>query len=198
VDSRRHDLISAAASIGLLVALAAGTFYMAEIADRYRGEPIGRVAGDLPDSFAEGVLLNRTRDNGEPLFRLAAQRIDYFRGDDSTLLQRPVLTSLDASQPVVTLTARTGRSSSGGGEILLLGDVRLLREASEREPALAITTDVAVLLPDSEIARSDRPVLVERGDDRLTGTGMEFNNSDRTLRVDAQVRALFTAGPRKP
>ncbi len=198
MDSRRHDLVSAAASIGLLVALAAGTFYMAEIADRYRGEPIARVAGDLPDSFAEGVLLNRTRDNGDSLFRLAAQRIDYFRGDDSTLLQQPVLTSLDASQPVVTLTARTGRSSSGGGEILLLGDVRLLREASEREPALTITTDAAVLLPDSEIARSDRPVLVERGDDRLTGTGMEFNNSDRTLRVDAQVRALFTAGPRKP
>ena len=90
MDSRRHDLVSAAASIGLLVALAAGTFYRAEIADRYRGEPIARVAGDLPDSFAEGVLLNRTRDNGDSLFRLAAQRIDYFRGDDSTLLQQPV------------------------------------------------------------------------------------------------------------
>ncbi len=171
---------------------------MAEIADRYRGEPTGRVAGDLPDSFAEGVLLNRTRDNGAPQFRLAAQRIDYFRGDDSTLLQQPVLTSLDPHQPVVTLTARTGRSSSGGGEILLIGDVRLLREASRQDPALTITTDAAVLLPDSDIARSDRPVWVERGEDRLTGTGMEFNNAARTLRVDAQVRASFTAGPRQP
>ncbi len=197
-NGRRQDLFSAASAIGLLLALAAGTFYLAEIADRFRGEPVSRVASDLPDSFAETVLLNRTRDTGEPLFRLTAERIDYFSGDDSTLLKRPLLTSLDASQPVVTLSARLGRSSTGGGEILLFDDVRLLREASEREPALLITTDAAVLLPDSEIARSDRPVQVERGDDRLTGTGMEFNNSDRTLRVDAQVRALFTAGPRKP
>lgn len=197
-NTRRHDLISAASAIGLLLALAAGTFYLAEIADRFRGAAVSRVASDLPDSFAETVLLNRTRDSGEPLFRLAAERIDYFSGDDSTLLQRPLLTSLDTSQPVVTLSARTGRSTSGGGEILLFGDVRLLREASALEPALLITTDAAVLLPDSEIARSDQPVQVERGADRLTGTGMEFNNSDRTLRVDAQVRALFTAGPRKP
>jgi lipopolysaccharide export system protein LptC len=82
--------------------------------------------------------------------------------------------------------------------VLLTGEVRLVREAGEGQPEMIIETDRAVVLPDSEIARTDQPVVIRRGEDRLTGTGMEFNNVDRSLRVDSQVRASFTPGPHRP
>lgn len=194
----RQDRISATVSVALALALAAGSFYLAQVADRLGEGPPGRVSGDQPDAYAEGVLLNRTGKTGEPTFLLTARRIDYFQGDDSTLLHEPVLTSLDPSQPRVILRALSGRSSARGGEVLLTGEVRLVREAGEGEPEMTIETEQALLLPDSEIARTDQPVVVQRGEDRLTGTGMEFNNAARSLRVHSQVRASFTPGPHRP
>jgi lipopolysaccharide export system protein LptC len=190
----RQDRISAAVSISLALSLAAGSFYLAQVADRLSQGTPGRVSGDQPDAYAEGVMLNRTGKNGEAAFLLTARRIEYFRGDDSTLLHEPVLTSLDTSQPKVILSARAGRSSSGGGEVVLSGEVRLIREAGQDQPEMTIDTERAVVLPESEIARTDLPVEVRRGIDRLTGTGMEFNNAARTLRVDSQVRASFNPG----
>lgn len=194
----RQDRISAVVSVTLALALAAGSFYLAQVADRLGEGPAGRVSGDQPDAYAEGVLLNRTGKTGEAAFLLTARRIDYFQGDDSTLLHEPVLTSLETSQPRVVLRARSGRSSARGGEVLLTGEVRLVREAAEGQPEMIIETDQATVLPDSEIARTDQPVVVRRGEDRLTGTGMEFNNVERSLRMDSQVRASFTPGPHRP
>jgi lipopolysaccharide export system protein LptC len=194
----RQDRISAVVSVTLALALAAGSFYLAQVADRLGEGPPGRVSGDQPDAYAEGVFLNRTGKTGAAAFLLSARRIDYFQGDDSTLLHEPVLTSLDTSQPRVVLRAQSGRSSARGGEVLLTGEVRLVREAGEGQPEMIIETDRAVVLPDSEIARTDQPVVIRRGEDRLTGTGMEFNNVDRSLRVDSQVRASFTPGPHRP
>jgi lipopolysaccharide export system protein LptC len=193
----RQDRISAAVSISLALTLAAGSFYLAHLADRLSGGPPGRVSGDQPDAYAEGVMLNRTGKSGEAAFLLTARRLEYFRGDDSTLLHEPVLTSLDTSQPKVILSARSGRASSGGGEVVLSGEVRLIREAGQGQPEMTIDTERAVVLPDSEIARTDLPVEIRRGTDRLTGTGMEFNNAARTLRVDSQVRASFNPGQQR-
>lgn len=193
----RQDRISAGVSIALAITLAAGSFYLAQVADRLSQDPPGRVSGDQPDAYAEGVMLNRTGKTGEAAFLLTARRLEYFRGDDSTLLHQPVLTSLDPSQPQVVLSARSGRSYAGGGEVVLDGEVRLVREAGQDQPEMTIDTERAVVLPDTEIARTDRPVVVRRGADRLTGTGMEFNNAARTLRVDSEVRASFTPGPKR-
>jgi lipopolysaccharide export system protein LptC len=195
--SYRQDRISAAVSITLALVLAAGSFYLAQVAERFSEGPGGRVVGNQPDAYAEGVMLNRTGKTGDAAFLLTARRIDYFRGEDVTLLDKPVLTSLDASQPRVVLSAQSGRSSARGGEVLLTGEVRLVREAGAGEPQMTVATDSALVLPEAEIARTDQPVVVLRGNDRLTGTGMEFNNAARTLRVDSQVRASFTPGPHR-
>jgi lipopolysaccharide export system protein LptC len=128
---------------------------------------------------------------------LTASRIEYFRSDDATALDSPVVTSLDPDSPRVTLRALTGRSIRGGDEITLEGSVRLVREAGAGDPEMTVDTEWAQVFPDADIARTDRPVVVRRGSDRLTGIGMEFNNAERTLRVDAQVRAQFTPGQKE-
>lgn len=195
---RREDRVSAAVSIVIALGLAAGSLYLARIAERAPESAGSRGGTDQPDSFAESVRVNRTRADGSPAFLLTAQRIEYFRGDDSTLLHQPVLTSLDTTQAEVRLRASTGRSLKGSSEILLIGDVFLERASDQQTPKMTIATEWAQVLTDAEIARTDRPIEVRRGTDVLTGVGMEFNNAARTLRVDHQVRATFFPAPRKP
>jgi len=196
--SRREDRLSALLTIAIATALAAGSFYLARIADQAPGVSPSAGLGDQPESFAEAVMVNRTRKDGTPAFLLTAERLEYFRGDDSTVLEQPVLVSLDANRPTVSVRSRTGRSGTGGSDILLTGGVLLDRQADGKEPRMTIETEQARLLPEDDIARSDLPVVVRIGSDVLTGTGMEFNNRTRTLIVDSQVRATFLPASRKP
>lgn len=196
--SRREDRLSALLTIAIGTALAAGSLYLSRIADQAPGLAPSADPGDRPESFAESVMVNRTRKDGTPAFLLTAERLDYFRADDSTVLERPVLVSLDTDRPTVSVRARTGRSGTGGSDILLTGGVLLDREADGKDARLTIETEEAQILPDDDIARSDRPVVVRIGADVLTGTGMEFNNRTRILTVDRQVRATFLPAPRTP
>ena len=56
----------------LLLSLAAGTYYLAELAERFIKPERARVAPDLPDAFAEGVVLLRLNEQGAPVFRMSS------------------------------------------------------------------------------------------------------------------------------
>jgi lipopolysaccharide export system protein LptC len=63
---------------------------------------------------------------------------------------------------------------------------------------MQIRTEFARVFSDREVAITDRPVVVTRGQSTLTGTGMEFNNRARTLRVDAEARGVWVSERRNP
>ena len=192
--TRRRDRLAALASVLLLAALAAFTALLAERAglDEQAGAR-PRNAGE-PDYFVERFSLTRLDERGEPTFRMSAQRLEHFPADDSSVVTRPVLVSLDPGRPRVTLSAERGRTQGSGDETLLEGDVVLTRAASEGAAPLRLSTDAVVLLTGREIARTDRPVRIEQGGSVLTGVGMEFDNPSRTLQLFGSVRGLWV-GP---
>jgi LPS export ABC transporter protein LptC len=59
-----------------------------------------------------------------------------------------------------------------------------------------VRTDHVIIYSDTEIAKTDRPVTIERGGSTLTGVGMEFDNSARSLTVDSRVRGTWQPAPR--
>ncbi len=198
MNARFYDRLAATVSIALLVLLAAGSYFLAEVAQRFvqtAGSTDGR---DVADAFGEGVVLMRLNETGEPVFRMTADRLEHFRRSDSTVYFRPALATLDPSQPRVTVAAVRGYSQADSRETRLEGDVQLDRLANAGEPALRISTDFVRIFSDSEVVLTDRPVRISRGDSTLTGTGMEFDNRARRLRVDAQAKAVWTAERRNP
>jgi lipopolysaccharide export system protein LptC len=192
MNSRLRDRIAAAVSLLLLAALGLFTFYLAQVADRERTRQVARPAAtDGPDYFVERLALLGMNELGEPSFRLEARQLQHFPADDTTVFEEPVMVSLDASRPRVTVTADRGRLTSGGDEAHLSGNVIVTRAATERAPPMRADTDYAVVIPDRDIVRTDWPVTVVQGANRLTGVGMELDNRARTLRVDSQVSAVW-------
>ena len=196
MKARFHDRIAAALSMLLLAALAGGSYYLAEISRRMAVEPVDLSARHEPDSFVEGLVFTRINELGAPAFRMSADRMLHFPDDDSTEYERPVLISLDTTKPRMHLVADTGRSTSEGVETHLYGNVVLTREAGFGEPKMTVRTDYVVLYSQTEIARTDRPVRIEREGSVLTGVGMEFDNAARSLTVDSRVRGTWTFAPK--
>jgi len=144
------------------------------------------------------VVLLRLNERGEPVFRMSAERMEHFRRSDTSHYTLPTMVSLDPARPRITVAAQRGKSVRESQETLLEGNVRLDRPGTAIEPPMKIRTEFARIFTDTEIAVTDRPVVVTRGQSTLTGTGMEFNNRERTLRVDSEARGIWVSERRPP
>lgn len=191
---RSYDRIAALLSIALLAGLAGFSYYLAELAEQFdRRQHGARGAVHEPDYFVEGFALTRINHRGDPTFRMSAARMEHFPDDDSSAFSKPVLLSLDPSRPLVTLRAERGQASSGGQQTQLYDRVILTRAGEGGNPELRVETDYVLLLPDEDIARTDRPVRITQGGSSLTGVGMEFNNAARVLQVRSKVQGVWAA-----
>jgi len=196
VNTRSWDRFAATLSMLLLSALAAGSYYLAELSRRLATEPGSAVLRHEPDYFVEKLVFTRVNAQGQPAFRLSAERMVHFPDDLSTEYSRPEVVSLDADKPMLRMVGDTGKSSADGIETHLYGNVVMTREAGGGDPAMTVRTDHVIIYSDTEIARTDRPVTIERGDSTLTGVGMEFDNSARSLTVESRVRGTWQPAPR--
>ncbi len=68
----------------LLAVLAAFTYYLAELADQFRDSLRPRPLAHEPDYFVERFAVTRLNQQGEPLYRMSAERLTHFADDDSS------------------------------------------------------------------------------------------------------------------
>jgi lipopolysaccharide export system protein LptC len=190
MNGRIYDRIAAMMSVIFLVALGAGTYYLAAWANRDTSPAIQTKTND-PDVFVQGVSLTRTDASGEPIFQMSAASMQHFPFDGSSKFEQPRLISLDSAKPKVTLTADLAIASADGEQTELTGNVVLERQSGPEKPRLVIRTERITLLSENQVARTDARVQIEQGDARLMGTGMEFNNLSRDLSLSSQVQAVL-------
>lgn len=193
MSTRWIDRLAGWFSIVLLGVLAAGSYYLAELAQRADGPRAGARPSDKPDYFVEHFVVTRLNPAGVPVARLSAERLEHFPVDDSVRYRLPVLVSLDADKPRVELRAERGESDAGGRLTKLSGAVVLTRAADGDRAELRVETDYAEILSEPEIARTDRRVVVTQGASSLTGVGMEFDNAARVLTVASRVQGRWVS-----
>ncbi len=197
MQGRSLDRIAAIVSLVLLTGLGLFTFYLSQVAERdLRPRAADRPPSTEPDYFVERLSLLTMNEQGEPAFRLEASQLRHYPHDDTADFEAPVMVSLDPERPRVTITANRGRLLQGGVEAHLSGDVVVTRAATANAAPMVAETPFAIVLPEQDIVRTDQPVSVLQGGNRLTGVGMELNNRTRQLRVDSSVRAVLQPPPK--
>jgi lipopolysaccharide export system protein LptC len=192
VRSRLYDRIAAILSLVLLGSLGLFTYYLAVIVERPQpSQP--RAGANDPEYFVEGVAIINMNAQGAPAFRLEAESLRHDPADDATEFTRPRMVSLDPSRPRLVIVADRGSIAREGKETRLAGNVVITRAAGPDTEALRAETELAVILPEREIVRSDRAVRITHGSNLLTGVGMELDNGSRRLRLDSNVRVVWQA-----
>jgi lipopolysaccharide export system protein LptC len=135
------------------------------------------------DTWSRDFVMVRTNQQGEAINRLEGDYLEHFPDDDSYVIDKARAVGQRIGSPVTVATGNTAVMDKGGSRVTLNGNAHLHRVPYDDRPALDVTSQKLILLPDDDIAYTDLPALVVNGKSRINGTGMRYDNESRTLEV---------------
>lgn len=173
----------------LLAVLAALTFWLDQAVQQ--GEKSAENVRADPDFIIDNIVARRLDVNGNVKHTLYASRMTHFPQDDSTHLVSPRFISNASANVPVTITSRTARVSSGGENVYFEDDVRVVRAPYGNRTEMALETSFLHVIPDSHIARTDRPVTITDAHTVATAIGLELNSETRIVNFLSQFRGTY-------
>lgn len=144
-----------------------------------------------PDVIVEGFAAVKLYPDGTRRHALNGRRMVHYPDDDSTQVEDPEFFHYAPPATPVHATADRALVSRNGDNVYFTGDVRINRAAYAAEPPLGLVTDFLHIIPDRDLARTDKPVTMTRGTLRAQGVGMEFDNRARTLKLLSKVKVEY-------
>lgn len=171
-----------------LLALLAVTYWLNQQVQPQTAKPDSSKRHD-PDTIVENFSAIKLNQQGVPRLIMAARKMLHYPDDDTTTLDVPRLASLSAERQTIHTIAQRGILSSKGDEVFLHNDVEVLREANQQQPELRLQTEYLHVVPDLDIANTDRAVTIVDAYNTTHATGLEMDNNARTLKLLSQVRS---------
>ena len=147
-----------------------------------------------PDALAvvERFTVTQLDAQGAPEYRLSAARMNHYSDNRTTELVEPRFERKQADA-ALTVVAERGRVEHDYKEAHFYDGVDLVREAAGQSEELRVRTEYLHVLPDRDIAKTDRPVTITQGASTLSGVGMEYNRQTGQLRLLSSVKGSFDA-----
>jgi len=176
--------------IALLLAVAAVTVWLDRQVQPPERARDGKARHD-PDYVVENFSATRIGADGVPRYTLSARRMVHYPDDDSTYLDAPKLVSYSNAGTTMTATSKNAMLSSNGENAYLTDDVRLVRSAYADKSELTVRTSYLHIIPDDDIAKTDKPVQIYDANTLITSIGLEFNNETRILKLLSHVRGRY-------
>jgi lipopolysaccharide export system protein LptC len=176
--------------VALLLLLAALTWWLESKVQA----PAARVDGGSrhdPDTYIEGFAAARMNPDGTKRYELKGKRLVHYPDDNSTELQAPQLVYFNYAQAPVTVKADMAQIARGGDDVYFSGNVQVVRSAFRSNPELGVLTTYLHVMPEQELARTDKVVTIVEGNSTASSVGLEFDNKTRQLRLLSQVKARY-------
>ncbi|HTT13780.1 MAG TPA: LPS export ABC transporter periplasmic protein LptC [Burkholderiaceae bacterium] len=148
-----------------------------------------------PDVVVEHVVITQFDVHGAARNKLFAERLTHYEEGDDIELASPRLVSLRPDQPQLDARALRARIENAGERVHMMGSVLLTRAAADGEPAMRLSTEYLLALPDRDRFSTDRPVEMERGQSTIDAQSMVYDNIARTIDFQGDVRATFVSAP---
>jgi len=169
----------------LLIALVICTWWAADYAQRaIPVDPPRRLTHEM-DSWARDFVMMRTNPEGKPINRMEGSYAEHFPDDDSYHVTDPRAVGQQEANPITIGTAKTAVMEQGGKRIVMDGDAHLHRQQDANNDALDVRSQQLIILPDEDVIYTDLPAVVHKGNSRMSGKGMRYNNKTRQLEVRA-------------
>lgn len=188
----RRDRASSLFPLLLMLALAAASLWLERAVQAPERDKSGKTRHD-PDFIAEDFGITKLDLGGKPEYILSAERMRHYPDDESTHVAAPRLVQHHDNANPVVIRADHGLIAKNGEDASFYGSVVVVREAGRGQGELRVQTEYLQVVPDRDLARTDKPVIITAGRSRVSGVGMEFNNRTRQFALQSQVRGTFDA-----
>jgi lipopolysaccharide export system protein LptC len=184
------ERLSALFPLLLLAALAGLTFWLNEAVQLPVVDAAATRRHD-PDYIVDGLTAYRMNPEGEVVSKLFAEKTVHYPDDDTTHLTRPRWVSLAQGKAPVTITANEGLVSSDGDNVYFEDDVHVVRDPSGKQSRLTLLTSYLQVIPDKNIAQTDRPVTITDANTVVHAIGLELNGDTRILKLLSNVKGTY-------
>ena len=150
-----------------------------------------------PDFIVEGFSAVKMNPDGTRRYALTAKRMAHFPDDNSTQLELPRLVYFDYQRAPVTIRSETAEAVQGGDDVFFRGDVQIIRSAFASNAELGVFTSYLQVIPDKDLAKTDKPVRMVEGSSTASSVGLELNNVTREIKLLSEVKVSY-ALPKRP
>lgn len=186
-----HGRSSILFPLALLALLAALTFWIDRTVQPPQPKRDGSSRHDM-DYKLNNFSTTKSDLDGNPRYVLSATELIHFPDDDSTQLARPRFTQYFADKPYMQIQGQRGQVSSNGENVYFMDNVQVVRGAMPGRGELKVLTEYLHVLPEQEIAVTDRPVsILQAPHTVIHGSGMEYDKKQRTLKLSGRVRVHY-------
>ena len=176
--------------LGLMLLLAALSLWLDQAVQPAAPKRDGSTRHD-PDYTVENFNATRLGADGAPRYALAASKMVHYPDDDSTHLERPHFTRVEKQAAPLHIVANSGLVSSDGKDIHFRGNVQVTREAYGTASRMTVNTEYLHVIPDKDIARTDKFVTIRNDGSHVTAVGFELDNKARIIKFFSQVKAHY-------
>ena len=144
-----------------------------------------------PDYIVDGLSAVRMDEQGRVKHTLRAEKMTHFPDDDVTLLLAPKLMTYAQDRAPVSITSREALMSGNGENVYFEHDVRVVRAAIGNQGELVLETPYLHVIPDANLAKTDKPVTIRNAAGVVTASGLELNSETRVLKLQGRVKGVF-------
>ena len=182
--------LTTAAPLLLVAMLAALTFWLEQVAQPQALNLTGGSRND-PDYIVDNLSAVSLNAAGTASYTLAAAKMVHYPDGDTTLMTTPKFTSYGSEKVPVTITAREGVISANGQHVYFQDDVHVTRAANGANSELVMRTAFLHVIPDDNLAKTDREVTITDAATTVTAVGFELNNETRVIKLLSNVRGTY-------
>lgn len=145
-----------------------------------------------PDSFSKQLSKITMTEDGRPKNKLIAKSMVHFKDDDTTELEKPVLTYFKTNSPAWVVHANQARISSEENTIFLGGKVHITRDAAPGIQPVTINTEDLTLKPKTDYAETEKFAELISNQNRISGIGLSLYFGDhKQIELHSNVRGKY-------
>jgi lipopolysaccharide export system protein LptC len=144
-----------------------------------------------PDYILENFTTTHMSEGGMPRYVLTAKKMVHYPDDDTTHLETPVLRHIEEGKPEINITANRALLSSGGEDAYFFDNVNVVRQPDQKYGELRLVTSFLHVIPDQDLAKTDKPVTLTNPHSIVTAVGLELNSDTQVLKLLSNVKGHY-------
>ena len=180
----------------LMAVLALGTYWMVRTAPPVAAPEMDKPLRHDPDYYMQSFSVKTYDVEGRMRTEVLGNTARHYPDTMQLEIEGVRIRSLDKEGRVTTATSLRGLSNRDSSEVQLIGNARVVREGDPLAkpkplPRTEYRSEFLHAFMNTEQVKSDVPVELWRGKDRITADTLEFDNIEQVLQLRGRVNAIL-------
>ena len=188
----------------LMGMLALGTWWLVRNAPMPLLPAIDRPPLHEPDYFMKTFSVKSFDASGRLQSEIRGDEARHYPDTDTLEIDKARMRSVAPNGRLTVATADRALTNADASEVQLFGNAIVTREplparpGEAAQPRMEFRSEFLHAYTTTERVRSDKPVIITRGNDQFTADSMDYDNLDQVVQLRGRVRGVLQPGKATP